>query len=46
MDKYLPCTARDVGSIPDWGTKITHAADQLSLHAAAIDFTSTGAHAP
>ena len=28
--KSLPCSTRDVGSIPGWGTKIAHAAGQLS----------------
>ena len=30
--KNQPCNAGDVGSIPGWGTKIPHAAEQLSLH--------------
>ena len=29
--KNLPCNAEDVGSIPDWGTKIPHAAEQLNV---------------
>ena len=29
----LPCNAGDVGSIPGQGTKISHAKEQLSLHA-------------
>ena len=28
--KNLPCNAGDVGSIPDRGTKISHATEQLS----------------
>ena len=28
----LPSNAGDVGLIPGWGTKILHAAGQLSLH--------------
>ena len=28
--KNLPCNAGDMGSIPDQGTKIPHAAEQLS----------------
>ena len=28
--KNLPSSARDAGSIPGWGTKIPHAAGQLS----------------
>ena len=31
--KNLPCSAGDVGSIPGQGTKILHAAEQLSPHA-------------
>ena len=34
MVKNLPSNARDMGSIPVWGTKIPHAAGQLSFHAA------------
>ena len=30
MVKKLPCSAGDVGSIPDQGTKIPHTAGQLS----------------
>ena len=33
MVKNLPCNVRDVSSIPDWGTKIPHAKEQLSPHA-------------
>ena len=29
--KNLPCNAEDVASIPDWGTKIPHAAEQLNV---------------
>ena len=29
--KNPPCKAGDVGSIPVWGAKIPHAAEQLSL---------------
>ena len=32
--KNLPSNARDTGSIPGWGTKISHAAGQLSTCAA------------
>ena len=35
------CSARDMGSIPSWGTKIPHAAELLSPHAAARDFRAT-----
>ena len=31
MVKNLPCNAGDSGLIPGWGTKIPHAAGQLSL---------------
>ena len=30
MVKNLPCNAENVGLIPGWGTKISHAAEQLS----------------
>ena len=30
MVKNLPCNAEDVGLIPDQGTKILHAAEELS----------------
>ena len=33
MVKNLPCSAGDMGSIPDWWTKIPHAVEQLSLWA-------------
>ena len=33
--KNLPCNARDAGSIPGWGTKVPHAAEQLSPRTAA-----------
>ena len=33
MVKNPPCNAGDVGSIPGWGTKIPHVAEELSLHA-------------
>ena len=32
--KNPPCNAGDLGSVPGWGTKIPHAAEQLSLHIA------------
>ena len=32
MVESLHSNAGDVGSIPGWGTKIPHAAGQLSLH--------------
>ena len=31
--KKLPGNERDMGSVPDWGTKIPHATEQLSSHA-------------
>ena len=33
--KSLPSNARDAGSIPGWGTKVPHAAEQLSPRTAA-----------
>ena len=33
MVKNLPCSARDVGSIPGCGTKMPHAAEKLNLRA-------------
>ena len=35
MVKNLPSNAADVGSIPEWGTKIPHSPGQLSPRAAA-----------
>ena len=32
--KNSPYNARDTGSIPGWGTKISHATEQLSPHCA------------
>ena len=43
--KNLPASARDMGSIPGPGTKMPHAAEQLSLHAAASEFTCPKVHA-
>ena len=40
--KTPPCNARDVGLIPGHGTKIPHAAEQLSPHATSrecVNFT-------
>ena len=31
--KNLPCSAGDVGLVPSEGSKVPHAAEQLSLHA-------------
>ena len=41
MVKNSLCGARDTGLIPGWGTKIPHAAEHLSLHATAKDFSAT-----
>jgi len=35
--KNLPSNAGDMGSIPGWGTKIQHAAGQLSLSTATTE---------
>ena len=43
--KNLPASARDMGSILGPGTKMPHAAEQLSLHAAASEFTCPKVHA-
>ena len=32
--KNPPCSAGNTGSIPGWGTKIPHSAEQLSPHTA------------
>ena len=37
MVENLPCSAGDVGSIPDLGTKIPPALEQLSLSAATAE---------
>ena len=37
--KSLPCSAGDAGSIPGQATKMTHAAEQLSPHAATTELT-------
>ena len=44
--KKLPSNAGDTGSIPGWGTKIPHAAGQLSPHTTTTEPTYPGAHAP
>ena len=46
MVKDLPCSARDLGSILGWGTKISHTAEQLSLHATTTEPACSGGHAP
>ena len=28
--KNLPCSAQDTNSLPGWGTKVSHAAEQLT----------------
>ena len=38
--KNLLSNAGDAGSIPGWGTKIPHAAGQLSPHAATTEHVS------
>ena len=35
----LPCNAENKGSIPGWGTKISHAMEQLSQQAATREST-------
>ena len=35
--KHPPCNAGDSGSIPDWGTKIPHAVEQLSFYNATTE---------
>ena len=37
MVKNLPCNAGDMGSVPDQGTKIPHAWEQLSPTSAATE---------
>ena len=48
MVKNLPSNAGDVGSIPGQGTKIPHAAGQLSPHATTTELThlNVTAHVP
>ena len=46
MVKNPPSNAGDVGSIPGRGTKIPHAAGQLSLHAATTEAVRSGTHVP
>ena len=48
MVKNLPYNAGDAGSIPGQGTKIPHAAGQLSPHATATELTGLNerAHVP
>ena len=44
--KNPPCNAGDVGSITGWGTKIPHAAGQLSPRTTTTEPSHSGAHAP
>ena len=45
MVKNLPCNAGDMGSILGLGTKIPHAAEQLSLLVVTTESRSSRAHA-
>ena len=44
MVKDPSSNARDVGSIPGWGTKIPQAAGQLSMLTATTELMHSGAH--
>ena len=44
--KNPPSNAGDVGSIPGWGTKMPHAAGQLSPRAATTEPAHSRAHMP
>ena len=46
MVKNPPSNAGDVGSIPGRGTKIPHAAGQLSLRTTTTEPAQSRAHAP
>ena len=46
MVKHPPSSAGDVGSISGWGTKIPHAAGQLSPCATTTEPAHSRAHAP
>ena len=37
VDKNLPCNSGDVSSIPGWGTKIPHTAEQLRSNTVKIN---------
>ena len=41
--KNPPSNAVDAGSIPGWGTKIPHAAEQLSLRTVTTEHACSGA---
>ena len=42
--KNLPSNAGNAGSIPGWGAKIPHAAEQLGLHTATTQLVPSGAY--
>ena len=44
--KNPPCNAGDAGLIPDWGSTIPYASEQLSLSAASTEPTCSKAHTP
>ena len=44
--KSTPCNAENTGWILGWDTKVTHAMEQLRLHAAATEPMHSEAHAP
>ena len=44
--KNLPCNAGHAGSIPGWGTKISHAVEQLSPRSQTTEPPSSGPHPP
>ena len=46
MVKNPPSNAGDAGSIPGRGTKIPHAAGQLSPHASTTELAHSRAHVP
>ena len=46
MVESLPCSAGDMGWIPGWGTKIPHAADQISPRAPTTEPMCSGARVP
>ena len=46
MVKNLPSSAGDTSLIPGWGTKIPHAAGQLSLLAVTTEPVHSGAREP
>ena len=42
--KNLPCNAGDTDLIPGWGTKSTHATEQLSSHTASTELVCSVHH--